>query len=74
MCLAIPGKIVKKENEKGIVDIGGVKKEFILSLVPEAKEGDWVIIHTGFAIQTLSEEDAQETLRLLNELFDIKSV
>ena len=69
MCLAIPGKIVKKNNEKGIVDIGGVEKEIFLSLVPKAKVGDWVLIHTGFGINTVSEKDALETIRILNEAF-----
>ncbi len=69
MCLAIPGKIIKKDNEKGIVDIGGVEKEILLSLVPEAKKGDWVLIHTGFGINIISEEDALETIRILNEAF-----
>lgn len=69
MCLAIPGKIVRRENEKGIVDLGGVEKEIMLSFVPEAKEGDWVLIHTGFGINIVSEEDALETIRILNEAF-----
>ena len=72
MCLAIPGKIIKRENEKGIVDLGGVEKEIILSFVPEAKEGDWVLIHTGFGINIVSEEDALETIRILDEAFTEK--
>ncbi len=72
MCLAIPGKIIKRENEKGIVDLGGVEKEIILTFVPEAKEGDWVLIHTGFGINIVSEEDALETIRILNEAFPEK--
>ena len=53
MCLAIPGKLIKKENEKGIVDLGGVNKEISLTFIPEVKEGDWVIIHTGFGLNII---------------------
>ncbi|MBU1077744.1 MAG: HypC/HybG/HupF family hydrogenase formation chaperone [Spirochaetes bacterium] len=71
MCLAIPGKIIKKDkDEKGIVDFGGVEKEIILTFVPEAEIGDWVLIHTGFGIQIISEDEAEETIRILNEAFD----
>lgn len=68
MCLAIPTKIVKKNGEIGIVEIGGVKKQIDLTLVPEAKVGDYVITHVGFAIQILDEEEAQKTLALFEEL------
>lgn len=70
MCLAIPGKILKKKNGKGIVDLGGVEKEIMLSFVPEVKKGDWVLIHTGFGIQIISEEEALETIRILNEAYN----
>ena len=68
MCLAIPTKIVEKNGDIGIVEIGGVKKQIDLTLVPEAKIGDYVIIHVGFAIQVLDEEEAQKTLALFEEL------
>jgi len=69
MCLAIPGKIIRREKDSGIVDLGGVEKEIILTFVPEAKVGDWVLIHTGFGINTISEKDALETIRILNEAY-----
>lgn len=69
MCLAIPGKIVKRKNEKGVVDIGGVEKEIFLSLLPEAEKGDWILIHTGFGINIISEKEAKETIRILDEAF-----
>ncbi len=69
MCLAIPGKLIKKENEKGIVDLGGVNKEIFLTFIPEVKEGDWVIIHTGFGLNIISEKDAHETLEILREVY-----
>ena len=69
MCLAIPGKLIKKENEKGIVDLGGVNKEIFLTFIPEVKEGDWVIIHTGFGLNIISEEEANETIAILKEVY-----
>ena len=69
MCLAIPGKLIKKENEKGIVDLGGVNKEIFLTFIPEVKEGDWVIIHTGFGLNIISEEEASETIAILKEVY-----
>ncbi len=69
MCLAIPGKLVKKENEKGIVDLGGVNKEIFLTFIPEVEEGDWVIIHTGFGLNIISEKDALETIEILKEVY-----
>lgn len=69
MCLAIPGKLIKKENDKGIVDLGGVNKEIFLTFIPEVKEGDWVIIHTGFGLNIISEKDALETIEILREVY-----
>ena len=71
MCLAIPGRIVEV-NEDGLmrmgrVDFGGVTREVCLAYVPEAQVGDYVIVHVGFAISQLDEDDAQETIRLLVE-------
>ncbi len=69
MCLAIPGKIVSIEGNMGNVDFGGVTRQANLSMV-EANVGDWAVVHAGFAIQIMGEEDAQETIRLWNELLD----
>jgi hydrogenase expression/formation protein HypC len=71
MCLAIPGRIVEV-NEDGLmrmgrVDFGGVTREVCLAYVPEAQIGDYVIVHVGFAISQLDEDEAQETIRLLVE-------
>lgn len=68
MCLAIPMQIVKIEGEKGIVEIGGVTREVGLQLVNDVKEGDYVIVHAGFAIQRLDEKRALETLALFAEM------
>ncbi len=68
MCLAIPMKVIKIRNELAIVEIGGVKREISLQLVEDIRIGDYVIIHAGFAIQKLNEEEAEETLSLLREI------
>ena len=72
MCLGIPGKIVEIWGEDfirmGKVDFGGVMREVSLAYVPEAQIGDYVIVHVGFALNVLDEEEAQETWRLLREI------
>jgi hydrogenase expression/formation protein HypC len=67
MCLAIPGKIVSIKGDIAVVDFGGVQRETNVSLV-EARMGDYVVVHAGFAIQTVDEEDARETIKLWEEL------
>ena len=69
MCLAVPGKVVKIEGEVADIDSGGVIRQANVSMV-EAKIGDWAVIHAGFAIEIMDEEDAQETLKLWNEVLD----
>ncbi len=76
MCLAVPGKIIEITQtpaaKMGKVDFGGVIREVCLEAVPEAEIGNYVIIHAGFALNTLSEREAQETLDALKELGDIE--
>lgn len=67
MCLGIPMKIIEKTENTGIVEQDGVKREVGLMLIENAKIGDWVIIHAGFAISRLNEQEAAETLELLRE-------
>ena len=67
MCLAIPSKIVKIENQMATIDVDGVRRKASLLLLENAGVGDWVIVHAGFAIQKLDEAGALETLRLLKE-------
>jgi hydrogenase expression/formation protein HypC len=70
MCLAIPAKIVKIQDGKAQVDFGeGVLREVDVSLV-DAKVGDYVLVHAGYAIQVLSPEEAEETLRLWSEILE----
>lgn len=69
MCLAVTGKIIEKEGFTGVVDMNGVRVNTGFHLVPEAKVGDWVLLHAGFAIQIIDEQEALETNALLDELF-----
>ena len=62
MCLAIPSKIISIDDSTGIVDVEGVKRKASLLLIEDAKIGDYVIVHAGFAIQKIDEETAQLTL------------
>lgn len=68
MCLAIPALVKKAEGGSGLVEIGGIERSVSFALTPEAQVGDYVLLHTGFAISVLDPEDAQETLQLLSEL------
>ena len=72
MCMAKPGKILEKKNDKGLIDFDGIKKEIFLSLIPDAVKGDWVLAHAGFAIERLSVEEAEETLRYFDEMEEIQ--
>lgn len=80
MCLGIPGKIESIRGDDpltraGMVNFGGIVKEVNLAYVPEAAPGDYVIVHVGFAISTLSEEEADqvfEYLRQMDELEELK--
>lgn len=72
MCLGIPAKILEIYEANGLkmgkVDFGGVTREACLAYVPEAQVGDYALIHVGFALNLISEEEAQETLALLAEM------
>ena len=72
MCLGVPGKITtiyeKNGMRMGKVDFGGVIRETCLDFVPEAQVGDYTVIHVGFAISLLSEEEANKTLDMLREI------
>ncbi len=76
MCLGVPARIEEIYQKDGLqmarVDFGGVSREVCLDYVPEAKVGDYCIIHVGFAISLLSEAEAQETLALLSEIANIE--
>jgi hydrogenase expression/formation protein HypC len=70
MCLAIPAKVISVKEEKAKVDFGeGVLREVNVTLV-NAKTGDYVLVHAGYAIQVLDEKEALETIRLWNEILE----
>ena len=75
MCLGIPGRIQEIYDDHGTkmakVDFGGVSREVCIEVIPEAKPGDWTIIHAGFALNLLSEEEAQETLDILQQMAEL---
>jgi hydrogenase expression/formation protein HypC len=76
MCLAVPGKIISTVGDDtlmrtGKVDFGGLIKEINLSYVPEAKIGDYVIVHAGFALNTIDEEEAQKVFQYLKEIQEL---
>jgi hydrogenase expression/formation protein HypC len=72
MCLAVPGKIIEIYTSGGLrmgkIDFGGVLREACLESLPEAEVGEYTIVHAGFALSVLSEEDAQITLSALREI------
>ena len=68
MCLAIPALIKKIDGEQAEVDIDGLTREVSLQLTPDAREGDYVLLHTGFAIGIIDAGEAEETLNILREM------
>jgi hydrogenase expression/formation protein HypC len=68
MCLAIPALIKSIEDKEAEAEIGGVSRRISLWLTPEAKVGDYVLMHTGYAIEILDEAEAEETLKMLAEI------
>ena len=76
MCLAVPGKIISIEGtdpvfRSGKVSFGGIVKQINLAYVPEAKIGDYVLVHVGFAISTVDEEEAQQVFEYLRQMGEL---
>ena len=71
MCLGLPGKVIKIENENCLVEIMGVTRDISLQLLKDIKIGDYVLIHAGCAIQKLDEAEALSTIELFNELREL---
>ena len=75
MCLAVPGKVIEIEGDGELrmarVDFSGVQRQACLAYVPEARIGDYVLVHVGFAISTIDEEAAHETLAALKEMGEL---
>ena len=80
MCLAIPGQIISISDDndplarKGQINFSGVRKEVSLAYVPEAKINDYVIVHAGFALSVLDEEDALSSLQAFNDLSEFQNL
>lgn len=72
MCLGIPGKILSIYEDHGTkmakIDFGGVTREACIEVIDDAKPGDWTIVHAGFALNLLSEDEALATLEILQEM------
>jgi hydrogenase expression/formation protein HypC len=68
MCLAIPMKILERSDQRGLVENGGARREIMLTLTPDAQTGDYVIVHAGYALEVLDEQEAQRTLDLIRLL------
>lgn len=78
MCLGIPGQITSIYENHGTkmakVDFGGIIRDVCIEVIPEAKPGDWTIVHAGFALNLLSSEEAEETLTMLDQLAEFNDV
>ena len=68
MCLAVPVKVVGLDGLNAQVELGGLTRQASVMLVPDVQVGDYVLLHAGYAIQKLDEKEAEETIRLFNEL------
>ncbi|MCP4552318.1 MAG: HypC/HybG/HupF family hydrogenase formation chaperone [Bacteroidetes bacterium] len=71
MCLSIPAKVESIEGEMAVVSVGGTTYDASLQMVEDIKIGDYVLLHTGFAIQKISEDEALETLKVFEEFEDL---
>jgi len=75
MCLAIPAEVIEiQENDLAVVEAGGAKKLISLSLVDDARVGDYVLVHAGFAIEIVDEREAKKTMELFEELARLDEV
>ena len=74
MCLAIPVRIVSIDGAEAETEIAGVRRRVSIALTPEAKLGDYVLLHTGYAIGVIDEAEAEETLKLLEEIESLSEV
>jgi hydrogenase expression/formation protein HypC len=73
MCLAIPARVKSIKDYEAEVEIGGVSRKASIMLTPEAKVGDYVLLHTGYAINVIDEEEAEETLKLFEEIAEAEA-
>ena len=74
MCLAVPVRVVSIKGEEAETEIAGVRRRVSIVLTPEVKVGDYVLLHTGYAIGIVDEAEARETLKLLEEIASLSEV
>jgi len=79
MCLGVPGKVIRiadgeVEMKMGTVDFSGISKEVCLVYVPEARVGDYVIVHVGFAISTVDEKEAKQVFEYLRQIDELRAL
>ena len=74
MCLAVPVRIVSIDGDEAETEIAGVRRRVSIALTPEARLGDYVLLHTGYAIGIIDEAEAEETLKLLEEIASLSEV
>ena len=74
MCLAVPVKIVSIDGDEAETEIAGVRRRVSIALTPEANVGDYVLLHAGYAIGVIDEAEAEETLKLLEEIASLSEV
>lgn len=74
MCLAIPVRIVSIDGDEAETEIAGVRRRVSIALTPEAKVGDYVLLHTGYAIGVIDDAEAEETLKLFEEIASLSEV
>lgn len=72
MCLAIPALVTSIHGHQAKVDIDGVNREISIQLTPEARVGDYVLLHTGYAIEVIDAVEAEETLKLLRQISEAR--
>ncbi len=72
MCLAIPALVKSIEGNKAEVDVAGIGRQISIQLTPDVKVGDYVLLHTGFSICIIDQAEADETLKLLKEISEIR--
>ncbi len=72
MCLAVPAQVVKIDGESAEVQVGGIRRRVSLDLIADVQVGDYLLVHSGFALHKLEEEEAQASLEIWRELLESK--
>lgn len=71
MCLGVPAKIIEVEGDKALVEFGGASRKISIAMLPDAKVGDYVIVHAGYAISKVDEREALEELELWKKVMGL---